>query len=55
MSDVIEDDELDEDAPPIEVIGLRSQYGDHLIHDGLNLTYFLIIDVDFPKGRIGSI
>ena len=37
MSDVIEEDELDEDAAPIEVIGLVSQYGDHLIHDGLNL------------------
>ncbi len=37
MSDVIEEDELDEDAPPIEVIGLKSQYGDHLIHDGLSL------------------
>ena len=37
MSDVIEEDELDEGAAPIEVIGLVSQYGDHLIHDGLNL------------------
>jgi len=37
MSDRIEEDELDEHAPPIEVIGLVSKYGDHLIHDGLNL------------------
>ena len=37
MSDAVEEDELDDDAPPIEVIGLVSRYGDHLIHDGLNL------------------
>lgn len=29
---------LVEGAPPIEVKGLRSQFGDHLIHDGLDLT-----------------
>lgn len=27
-----------DEAPPIEVIGLRSQFGDHVIHDDLNLT-----------------
>ncbi|HEX3918238.1 MAG TPA: ABC transporter ATP-binding protein [Caulobacteraceae bacterium] len=34
------DDEavLDASAPPIAVRGLRSQYGDHLIHDNLDLT-----------------
>jgi phospholipid/cholesterol/gamma-HCH transport system ATP-binding protein len=31
------DDELDEHAPPVEVKGLVSRYGDHLVHDGLNL------------------
>ena len=39
MSDqqnVIED-ELDDRAPPIEVKDLVSRYGDHVIHDGLNL------------------
>ena len=28
---------LDEDAPPIEVKGLISRFGDNVIHDGLNL------------------
>ncbi|MDP1632958.1 MAG: ATP-binding cassette domain-containing protein [Caulobacter sp.] len=28
----------DDDPPPIEVIGLRSQFGDHVIHDDLDLT-----------------
>jgi phospholipid/cholesterol/gamma-HCH transport system ATP-binding protein len=38
MSDVSpDDDSLDERAPPIEVVGLVSRFGDHLIHDGLNL------------------
>jgi phospholipid/cholesterol/gamma-HCH transport system ATP-binding protein len=31
-------DPLDESAPPIEVRDLRSAFGDHLIHDQLNLT-----------------
>jgi phospholipid/cholesterol/gamma-HCH transport system ATP-binding protein len=31
------DDELDERAPPIEVIGLVSSFGDRIIHDGLDL------------------
>jgi len=31
------DDELDDSAPPIEVKGLVSRYGDHVVHDGLNL------------------
>jgi phospholipid/cholesterol/gamma-HCH transport system ATP-binding protein len=29
--------DLDEDAPPVEVRGLVSRFGDTLIHDGLNL------------------
>jgi phospholipid/cholesterol/gamma-HCH transport system ATP-binding protein len=32
------DDELDDRAPPIEVRGLVSAYGDNVIHDGLDLT-----------------
>ena len=28
---------LDESAPPVEVIGLVSRYGDNLIHDGVDL------------------
>jgi phospholipid/cholesterol/gamma-HCH transport system ATP-binding protein len=32
------DDELDDRAPPIEVRGLVSAYGDNIIHDGLDLT-----------------
>ncbi len=31
------DDELDERAPPIEVTGLVSKFGDRVIHDHLNL------------------
>jgi len=31
------DDELDDRAPPIEVKGLVSRYGEHVIHDDLNL------------------
>ncbi len=31
------DDELDDSAPPIEVRDLVSKYGEHLIHEGLNL------------------
>ena len=31
------DDELDDSAPPIEVKDLVSRYGEHVIHDGLNL------------------
>jgi len=31
-------DELDETAPPIEVKDLLSAYGDHVIHEHLNLT-----------------
>jgi phospholipid/cholesterol/gamma-HCH transport system ATP-binding protein len=33
----IDDDELDETAPPIEVKGLVSRFGDYVVHDGLNL------------------
>jgi phospholipid/cholesterol/gamma-HCH transport system ATP-binding protein len=32
------EDELDDDAPPIEVKGLRSQFGETVIHDNLDLT-----------------
>ncbi len=32
------EDMLDDSAPPIEVRDLRSAFGDHVIHDGLNLT-----------------
>ncbi|MFZ4606369.1 MAG: ABC transporter ATP-binding protein [Caulobacter sp.] len=31
-------DENDTEASPIEIIGLRSQFGDHVIHEDLNLT-----------------
>ncbi len=31
------DDELDDRAPPIEVKGLVSRYGEHVIHEDLNL------------------
>ncbi len=31
------DDELDDHAPPIEVKGLVSRYGEHVIHEDLNL------------------
>jgi phospholipid/cholesterol/gamma-HCH transport system ATP-binding protein len=31
-------DELDDDAPPIEVRGLYSAFGDHVIHQDLDLT-----------------
>ena len=34
---IVDEDELDERAPPIEVKGLVSRYGEHVIHDGLNL------------------
>jgi phospholipid/cholesterol/gamma-HCH transport system ATP-binding protein len=38
MSDQDPEEELDEGAPPIEVKGLVSAYGDRVIHDGLDLT-----------------
>jgi len=38
------DDGVDEAAPPIEVKGLRSAFGDHVIHDNLNLT--------IPRGEV---
>jgi phospholipid/cholesterol/gamma-HCH transport system ATP-binding protein len=31
-------DEIDETAPPVEVIGLRSAFGEHVIHEDLNLS-----------------
>jgi phospholipid/cholesterol/gamma-HCH transport system ATP-binding protein len=36
--------DLDADAPPIEVKGLVSRFGDHLVHDGLDLTV--------PRGKV---
>jgi len=38
------EDPLDEDAPPIEVRGLVSRFGDHIVHDGLDLT--------IPRGQV---
>ncbi len=35
---------LDADAPPIEVRGLISRFGDHVVHDGLDLTV--------PRGQV---
>ncbi|HEY3796832.1 MAG TPA: ABC transporter ATP-binding protein [Caulobacteraceae bacterium] len=32
------DDPLDESAPPIEVKGLRTAFGENIIHDNLNIT-----------------
>jgi phospholipid/cholesterol/gamma-HCH transport system ATP-binding protein len=32
------EDPLDEEGPPIEVHGLVSRFGDHVVHDGLDLT-----------------
>lgn len=29
---------LDQEGPAIEVLGLRSQFGDHVVHDNLDLT-----------------
>jgi phospholipid/cholesterol/gamma-HCH transport system ATP-binding protein len=35
----LDDEELlDQDGPAIEIRGLRSVYGDHVVHDGLDLT-----------------
>eukprot|EP01035_Chromulina_nebulosa_P055394 gene55395-biopygen39493 len=31
-------DEHDTEVAPIEIIGLRSQFGDHVIHENLDLT-----------------
>ena len=36
--DLLAEDDLDADAPPIEVKGLRSQFGDAVIHNDLDLT-----------------
>ena len=41
------DELLDLEAPPIEVRGLVSRFGDHLIHDGLNLVV--------PRGQVVGI
>ena len=37
-------DLLDDEAPPIEVRGLVSRYGDYVVHDGLDLT--------IPRGQV---
>ena len=36
--DVAGEDPLDEEAPPIEVTGLISRFGDRVVHDGVDLT-----------------
>ena len=38
------EDPIDEEAPPIEVKGLVSRFGDNIIHDGLDLT--------IPRGQV---
>ena len=38
MSDITHQSLLDDDGPAIEVRGLRSQFGDHVVHDNLDLT-----------------
>jgi len=40
-------DTLDLDAPPVEVRGLVSKFGEHLVHDGLDLT--------IPRGEVVGI
>jgi phospholipid/cholesterol/gamma-HCH transport system ATP-binding protein len=35
---VLTEDELDEGAPPIEVKGLISRFGEQVVHDGIDLT-----------------
>jgi phospholipid/cholesterol/gamma-HCH transport system ATP-binding protein len=37
MSEAPHDDAIDEAAPPVEVKGLVSRFGDHIVHDGLDL------------------
>ena len=41
------EDPLDMDAPPVEVRGLVSKFGDTIIHDGLNLTV--------PRGEVVAV
>jgi phospholipid/cholesterol/gamma-HCH transport system ATP-binding protein len=41
------DQALDLEAPPIQVTGLVSRFGDNLVHDGLNLT--------IPRGQVVGI
>ena len=38
MADLADQSLLDDDVPAIEVRGLRSQFGDHVVHDNLDLT-----------------
>jgi phospholipid/cholesterol/gamma-HCH transport system ATP-binding protein len=44
---VDQEDPLDMDAPPVEVRGLVSKFGDHVIHDGLDLTV--------PRGEVVAV
>lgn len=37
MTEAADDDVIDEAAPPVEVKGLVSRFGDHVVHDGLDL------------------
>ena len=37
MSEAPDDDAIDEAAPPVQVKGLVSRFGDHVVHDGLDL------------------
>ncbi|HEX7759737.1 MAG TPA: ATP-binding cassette domain-containing protein [Caulobacteraceae bacterium] len=41
---IAREDALDRDAPPIEVRGLTSRFGDHVIHDNLDLI--------IPRGEV---
>jgi phospholipid/cholesterol/gamma-HCH transport system ATP-binding protein len=41
------DDILDQDAPPIEVRGLVTRFGDHLVHDHLDLVV--------PRGEVVAV
>jgi phospholipid/cholesterol/gamma-HCH transport system ATP-binding protein len=37
-SELSDEELLDQDGPAIEVTGLRNVFGDHVVHDGLDLT-----------------
>ncbi|HWE99294.1 MAG TPA: ATP-binding cassette domain-containing protein [Caulobacteraceae bacterium] len=40
----LQEDDLDATAPPVQVRGLVTRFGEHVIHDGLDLT--------IPKGQV---
>ncbi|HEY1927999.1 MAG TPA: ABC transporter ATP-binding protein [Caulobacteraceae bacterium] len=42
-----DEDPLDPDAPPVEVRGLVNRFGDHVVHDHLDLT--------IPRGQIVAV